>query len=301
MLETREEIKTKVEKMGATITGLENVPHIVQARPLFDFVGVDEDILKKLNQNDDDIFAGKGSHNVAVFPDGRIEDLKIVSSQYNLIQHLDAINSTLDHIPEEFKLDKIKVHVSPDGGRIWADFSSAKMIEIFPKDKLRFLATMQNSADTSKLYRMIARVMREVCTNGMEAPDSRFDQINIRKLHKGAIDMDSQIKGFFANMEENLAVVNAWKGYGEKKVAIPELESVFKMLEVGPRVQDEILNLELRGEKTSVKTLLDKNTLTAWNVYNSFTQRITDSDSLHSVKISNGQKVTQAFDDLIAA
>ena len=55
MLQVREEIKTKVKDLGATITGLDSVPTIVQGRPLFDFVGVESDILKNLGQSEDDL------------------------------------------------------------------------------------------------------------------------------------------------------------------------------------------------------------------------------------------------------
>jgi len=240
-------------------------------------------------------------HNIAIFPDGRVEGLKTVSGQYNLIQHLDAINVALDYVPPEFELDKIQIITSPNGGRIWANFSSKKLIEIFPKDKLRLLATLQNSADTSKVYRFLARIMRLICTNGMEAPDSRFDQVNIRKLHKGTMDLDSQVKTFFDNMEANFEAIDVWKGYADKKINTPQLDDVFTMLEAGPRVQEEILSLTMRGENTSVQTLLQGDKLNAWNVYNAFTQRLTDSDSLESVKIEKGQKLTKAFDELIAA
>jgi len=295
----RTEIRTKVENLGATISGLEIVPWIVQARPLFDFEGVDPNCLQKLGKREDDLFQGAGLHNVAVFPDGRVEGLKTVSEQYQLIQHLDAINSTLDFVPAEFELEKVQILTSPDGGRVWAKFMSKNNIEILPGDSLKFQATLQNSADTSKVYRMLSQVLRLVCTNGLMLPDKRFDQASIKKIHKGNMELGDQVKVFFGSMKENLEAVSVWKKYAEKKFGIPELEEIFDSLNSGPRVQEEILGLTMRGENTSVNTLLQNGNLNAWNVYGAFTQRLTDSDSLETVKINQGLKISEAFDKMI--
>lgn len=299
MESVKAEIMAKVERHGASITGLEKVPWIVQARPLFDFEGVDPQCLKNLGKREDDLFEGYGLHNVAVFPDGRVEGLKTVSEQYQLVQHLDAINSTLDHIPPEFGLNKVQVITSPDGGRIWAKFCSKDNIEILPGDELTFQATLQNSADTSKVYRMLSQVLRLVCTNGLMVPDKRFDQVSIKKIHKGNMEIGDQVQTFFDNMDENLKAVGMWKRYANMKMETPQLEEVFDKLKSGPRVQDEILGLTLRGERTSVNHLLQNGNLNAWNVYGAFTQRLTDSDSLETVKINQGIKISEVFDEIV--
>jgi len=301
MENVREEIMEKCEKKGVKISGLNKVPIIVQGRPLFDFGGVETSLLKKYNQDPDDLFMGNGFHNIALHPNGRIEGLKTVSKQYKLVQHLDAINKSLDHIPDEFELKDINVDTSPSGGKIWATFNSERKTEIKVGDLVSLQGMLQNSCDTSKLYRMMLKAMRLVCTNSMVAPDSRFNHQTVRKLHKGGLNLDQQIKGFFENMEENIAAIDGWKKYTEKQLKAPDLEKVFTQLEVGPRVQEELLNTPLRGGEGTISNLLSQNQLTAWDLYNSFTQRITDSESVESTKIESGIKVSEYFDGLLAA
>ena len=206
----KEEIMAKAKVMNTEIIGLEEVPFIVQGRPLFDFEGVDTKTLSQLNQNTEDLFAASGLMNVAVFPDGRVEGLKTVSSQYNLLQHLDAINLALDFIPPEFQLKKIDISTSPTGGRMWSTMESALSEEIVPGDKIKFQVTMQNSADTSKVLRFVAGAMREICTNGMVSPDKRFKSMNLTKLHKSGLDFARDCKGFFENMDDSYKSLGNW-------------------------------------------------------------------------------------------
>jgi len=301
MENVKNEILEKCDKKGVKISGLEQVPTIIQGRPLFDFAGVETDLLKNLGQDPDDLFEATGKFNIAVFPDGRVEGLKTVSKQYKLVQHLDAINKTIDYVPDGFDLKDINVNTSLDGGRTWATFNSKKKTEIKKGDLVSLQATMQNSCDTSKLYRMMLRAMRLVCSNGMVAPDSRFDHQTVRKLHKGSLNLENQISGFFENMEQNIAAIDGWKKYTQKSLKAPDIDTIFQQMEVGPRVQEELLTTSLRGQATNVQSLLDQNELTAWDLYNSFTQRITDSDSVESAKIEAGGKVSAYFDRMLAA
>jgi len=300
MEKIRAEIKAKAAKMNIKVIGLEEVPWIVQGRPLFDFEGVDFMTLKQLNQNTEDLFAASGLMNVAIFSDGRVEGLKTVSSQYNLLQHLNAINLSMDFIPPEFQLEKIDIKTSPTGGRMWATMESALSEEIIPGDKIKFQATMQNSADTSKVLRFVAGAYRLVCSNGMVSPDNRFESLSVNKLHKSGLDFKKDCQGFFENVDKSFASVSEWKKYAAMGLTQPAMEDVFKKLSAGPRVQEEILSLEMRGQETTPRILLAENKLTAWDLYNAFTQRITDSESLESVKIENGTHLSRVFDKIMA-
>lgn len=301
MKHLREEILEKAEKMNVKVSGLDDIPYIVQGRPLFDFTGVDKSVLDEYGHSENDLWASHGLHNIAIFPDGRVESLKTVSKQYKLVQHLEAINLSMDFVPEEFQLETVNVSSSYDGGRIWAKFMSKRKTEIKKGDMVQLQATLQNSCDTTKVYRMISQAYRLVCSNGMVAPDTRFDSNKIRKLHKGGLHLETQVKEFFGDVESSISAIDHWKKYTEKEIKVPELESVFQELELGPRIQEEILNTSLRGENTTIQLLLDERRLSAWDLYNSFSQRITDSNSSESVKIEQGEKISRFFDELIAA
>ena len=301
MLNVRNNIMDRAASMSVEINGLDEVPWIVQGRPLFDFEGIEEETLSALGQNTEDLFLGAGKMNIAVFPNGKVEGLKIVSNQYNLLQHLDAINLALNNVPKAFQLEKIDIKTSPDGGRLWATMESGLSEEIVPGDKIKFRAVLQNSADTTKVMRFLAGAFRLVCSNGMVIPDSRFKHMDIKKAHKGSLDFEKDVAGFFGNMEASFEAVGYWKKYAQTKLDTPKLEDVFQMLECGPRVQEEIKSIPLRGQNTTLDQLINSGSSTLWDGYNAFTQRITDSDSLEAVKIDNGIKVTKAFDKMVMA
>lgn len=301
MENVRSQIEKKAEAMNVKIKGLDDIPWIVQGRQLFDFDGVDSRVLRELGQTTEDLFQAAGIMNIAVFPDGHVNGLKAVSKQYNLLQHLDAINIALDHVPSEFQLESIDINTSPDGGRVWAKMRSGLSEEIVPGDKIKFIATLQNSADTSKVMRFVAGAHRLVCDNGMTVPDSRFGKIGIKKLHKSGLNFKKDCAGFFENMQGTYEAIGTWKEYADHKLTAPALEDVFKALKVGPRVQDEVKSLSLRGQSDNLNSLLNGGNLTAWDAYNAFSQRITDSNSLDSVKMDNGAKLSEIFDEIIAA
>jgi len=298
---TNNMIMEKAEKTGVKISGLDSVPLIIQGRPLFDFGDVDETILKNYGQDPDDLFMGKGLFNIALHPNGRVAGLKSVSKQYKVVQHNEAIWKLFDTLPEAFQLEKINIETTSDGGRCFAQFQSGISTEIKKGDKIQYRATMENSADTSKRYWLAGGAWRQICSNGMMAPDRRIERITSRKLHKGGLSLSAEVNAFLDNLEDSIESMSVWKTYAEKSLKAPDIETVFQQLEVGPRVQEELLNIPLRGGEGSVQTLLNQNQLTAWDLYNSFTQRITDSDTIESTKIANGNKVSHYFDKFLEA
>ena len=296
-----EMIMEKADKMNIKVTGLNKVPTIIQGRPLFDFEGADVDLLKKFGQDPEDIFQASGMFNIALHPDGRVEGLKTVSSQYKVIQHNEAIWKMFEGIPELYELKNIDINTTNDGGSCVAYFKSQKGIEIKPGDEIFPRTVLKNSADASVRLMVNSAMWRLVCSNGMMAPDSRFESITSKKLHKGSLDLDAEIEKYISSIENNIEEMGLWSQYAQKQLKAPDIDTIFQQLQVGPRVQEELLTATLRGEGVSPQTLIDTNKLTGWDFYNSFTQRITDSESTESTKIENGIKVSNVFDQYILA
>lgn len=300
MLEAITKIQEMAEAGNVKVTGLDDIPYIVQGRPLFDFAGIDKDTLSAFGQTEDDLYQADGNFNIALFPDGRVEGLKIVSDQYQVVQHYDAILGVFENLPEHFDLQSLEIGTNPSGGRCFAKFTSGQSIEVDEGDKINYQLLMENSGDTSKRLSLKGGAWRLICSNGMRIPDNRIEQVVTKKLHKGSLSLKGEILSFMEIMDESIESMGMWKEYVNKKITAPQLEEVFTALEVGPRVQDELLELGLRGDNTSVQNELQNNRLTAWNLYNAFTQRITDSEALESVKTENGNKVAKYFDSLVA-
>lgn len=299
MLQAQTKLAELGQEQNVKITGLENIPHIVQGRPLFDLAGVNQQVVKGFGQNSDDLFMGNGLHNIALFPDGTVEGLKTVSAQYKVLQHDEAILKMMQELPEKFDLQSLDIGISPNGGKCFAKFTSGHSIEVKEGDQINYQILMENSADTSKRFSITGGAWRLICSNGLKVPDNRIEQIGEKKLHKGTLSLCGEIENFLGTLEDSIAAMGYWKDYAKKTLSAPQLEEVFAALEVGPRVQEEILELGLRGDNTSVQNELQNKRLTVWNLYNAFTQRITDSEALESVKIEKGEKVAKYFDTLV--
>jgi hypothetical protein len=234
--------------------------------------------------------------NIALHPDGRVEGLKTVSKQYQVVQHNEAIWKLFDSLPEMYETDTLDIYTSIDGGNCVAYFQSKNGIEIKKGDVVFPRTCMKNSANATVRFMVKSAMWRLLCSNGMMGPDSRFAQVSSRKLHKGSLDLDKEIGKYVSNIESDIEAMGLWSQYAQKSLKAPDIDTIFERLQVGPRVQEELLTSPLRGQGASVKSLLDSNSLTGWDFYNSFTQRITDSDSAEAVKIENGIKVSNVFD-----
>jgi len=287
MLESIERVMDKADKAGIKISGMEKIPEIVQGRVLFDI-------------GDENYYQGSGLMNVAIFPDGEVQDLKVVSDQYQIVQHSDAILNLFNAVPDDVGIREIDVTLSPNGGRCFAKFTTDFEVEVKKDDLLRYQFLLENSADTTRTLNLLGGAWQMICGNGLIIPDNRIEQIGSgRKLHKNNLSLDGEIANFIKIMGASVQSMDAWKNYAKKSLGIPDLADVFERLEVGPRVQEELMELELRGQSTTVRNQLENNRLDAWELYSAFTQRITDSEALESVKAKNGDKVSRYFDNLV--
>lgn len=291
-----EMIQEKADKLNVKVTGLNKIPTIIQGRPLFDFEGADVEMLAKYGQDSEDIFAAQGKFNIALHPDGRVEGLKTVSKQYQVVQHGEAIWKLFNGLPEMYEMDTLDIYTSLDGGNCVAYIKSKNGIEIKPGDTVFPRICMKNSANATVRLLIKSSMWRLLCSNGMMGPDSRFAQVTSRKLHKGSLDLDREVGKYVENIENDIEAMGLWSQYAQKSLKAPDIDTIFERLQIGPRVQEELLTTSLRGQGTNVKGLLESNSLTGWDLYNSFTQRITDSDSTETTKIENGIRVSNVFD-----
>lgn len=302
LTETREKILEYANKKKISISekDVHGIPYIVQARPLFDYDGTDPAILKALGLSADDLFASEGLFNTAVFPDGRVEGLRIMSDQYQVVQHDETLLYILEHMPDDIGIESVDLHISGNGGRFNAHLKTKIYTEIVKGDKIFFRVSVDNSADGTHLLKLRHGAWRQWCSNGASMPDKRFKREFIRRLHKTNLDIDETFANFIQTMESVPAALDGWKRYAKKSLKAPDLEGLFEELEVGPRVQTELMETTLRGDEVTPQLLLENKNLTAWNMFNAFTQRITDSTSEESVKVANNIQVSRTFERLVA-
>jgi hypothetical protein len=237
--------------------------------------------------------------NTALFPDGRVEDLSVVTDQYCLVQHDQAIWELFSSLKENVGIKQIDVKVMPNGGKVVAKFTTDVQVEVKKGDPVVYQALLINSADGTTSLNIQGGAWRLICSNGMVIPDSRVEQIGQRRLHKGTLSLEDEVSTFIKTMETSVESIGVWKEYTKKRLSTDEVEGIFEKLEIGPRVKEELLELELRGEGHSLGNLIQDKKVKAWDMYNAITQRITDSDSLESVKVKNTEKITKVFDSLV--
>lgn len=306
MTDTRKMIQDLAADMGVSVKGLDKVPFIIKGCPAVSFHKNDPGLLRMMGIDPDDIFEGQGFYNTAIFPATktkgfRIEPLRIVSDQYKLIQHDEMVLNVMKSLPTNLGVSAIDIQTTRDGGKCYARFKTNKSAEIIPGDIIEFRVGASNSVDATALFKMWHEAYRQWCKNGAMAPDSRFKSYNTRRLHKGGLELGDEIKNFVGSLDQAQEVIDGWKKYAKVKLTAPDLEKVFEELEVGPRVQDELMSTELRGDNATPTLLLENKNLTAWNMFNAFTQRITDSKSEELVKAEQGLKTSEVFERFVNA
>lgn len=296
----KEQLLELAEKKKVKISGLGSVPlTVLQVKPAASLHNIDQSILDAYGLDQDDLFEAEGFMNTAIFPGGRVVPLRIVSNQYKLVQHDEMILEVFQSIPDNMGVHEIQIDTTWSGSRCFVKFKTDKSTEIIPGDIIEFRISAANSVDGSMMFNLHQGAYRQWCSNGAMTPDSRFKKIKSKRLHKTGLELGAEIGRFVASLDQAQAAMEGWKKYTKVKLGAPDLDSVFKQLNVGPRVKDELMETELKGDETTPKALLENKNLTAWNMYNAFTQRITHGKSDEGVKIEKGLAVSSVFEHIV--
>jgi len=197
----------------------------------------------------------------------------IVSKDYKLLRHEDAVQRIESTINENLELGKHKTDTEfyNDGARMQRIYRFYEIpVEIKPGDTINPELQLFNSYDTSWPFIVILGAYRVVCSNGLVVGEK---YLHLRKRH--VYDFDQMdIKEQVATALKRLKLqTNQWKKWTDRQLTEKVYENVIKTMKFGKKAIEVI---EKRtAHETEEYTDYGFPILTLWIFYNVLTWYIT--------------------------
>jgi len=223
--------------------------------------------------------------------------LGVVSREYKLVRHEEAIFNVLDAFAKNGlpKVAPVNIRMADAGARMYAEFRFKQEMELGfsavenPKvgDIIAPGFKICNSYDRSLKYGLSAYVLRLVCTNGMTVADSLYAE---NKRHVKNFEIEALVNRFIEKFENfDRKVLPHVVALSQQEVNPAVLQE--RLNDVPGFMQDETLNYleknnfvkfnEVEGE-TEVDMVKK---MSSWDLLNSFTYVLS-----HSVSVSEGRR-----------
>jgi len=189
--------------------------------------------------------------------------ISVVSDQYKLITHADALHVTQGFM-SRFGDVKPVYNLEKDGARLLATYTFKNQLITVPKvnDTVALRITVINSYDraTSLTYKIGAMVLR--CLNGMTAPRGEFD---LRFRHTTGLE-DIVLPEPDLVFDAFNAAGRSWQRMSEDEIS-PRKRSF---------IIEQAMSLQVVSKKSMVVNQAEyDSSTTMWALYNAFTYSIT--------------------------
>jgi len=228
------------------------------------------------------------------------QSLGVVSREYNLITHQEAIFQVLEGFNKQGlpKVEPVNVRMSAGGARMWAEFRFVqKKLELdlgsaVENPKIGDIVApgfkIANSYDRSIRYGLSAFLLRLICTNGVTVTEHLYSE---SRKHFGNLEIPELVSHFinqFGNFEKEVfpAIVSL------NKQLISPVGLQKELNKVPGWLQDETLDyldkhkfikFESNNGDTEVEMVKEMN---SWNLLNSYTYVLSHSENVSEEKRS---------------
>jgi hypothetical protein len=197
----------------------------------------------------------------------------IVSKDYKLIRHEDAVQRIESTIDENLKLGKYKTSTEfyNDGGRMRMIYRFyEKSVEIKKGDTLNPELHLFNSYDTTWPFIVIIGAFRFVCANGLVVGDKYLYLRKRHVYHFDQMDINEQVSTALKRFK--LQAIQ-WKKWTDRQLTEKTYENVMKTMKFGKKAMEVI---EKRATHEA-KDYTDKGfpIMNLWIFYNVLTWYIT--------------------------
>ncbi len=242
----------------------------------------------------EELFNSKGSDTGFdnVFHARTGESLGVVSREYNLVTHQEAVFNVIDTFKKNGLpgVEPVHVRMSGGGARMYAEFKFKQEIELgiasIENPKIGDLIApgfkITNSYDRSIKYELSAHILRLICTNGATVSELLYSE---QRRHVKNLNIQQMVEGFMEKFENF-----------DKKV-LPQVVALSQQ-KVNPVVLQEHLNdvpgfmqdeaLEYLEQRKFVKFIDNEGEteiemvrkMNSWDLLNTFTFVLSHSDNM---------------------
>lgn len=223
------------------------------------------------------------------------EVLGVVSPDYKVVTHKEALDKTLSVVEQFEDLRFHSLQTTKGGARMYAKFESEKEYLIGRTDKnepdnIKLNLILTNSYDGLLRYGFIIGAYRLVCKNGLRVGKDLFA---VRRKHTAGLNIDNiMYQARKAVRYFNDTVLPNWKNMSNKRVIVE------KALE---ELKDKVSHTL---HKDVSERLTGKREMTMWDLYNEFTWTLSHEEKYQKSLERNEhkhRKLARAFESLAVA
>ena len=230
------------------------------------------------------------------------EEYGIISKEYHVVTHEEAIASLIDVLPEfpEYGEPEIKTKFIGNGAkmRVVIDFPEAPTITVAKNDPVRVRITGQNSYDLQWEYSVGVEGYVQVCSNGMMGWEA-LEKYN--KKHNSTLMLDQSRFVLGNAMQAFSEQTEIWKLWSTQKLPVATFQHVIDGLPFGERHTEKLMELPIIQKKDTLKNLGTKGKATLWDVNLAATQFLTHEVESEKVKVDKGKEVAKFLSSIAKA
>ena len=234
---------------------------------------------------------------IGTFPDDTEKvpyEYGIISKQYNVVTHEEAIKSMIDILPDfpEFGQPKYSIRIFDDGAKMKfnVDFPEIDTTDIAENDPVAMRLTGQNSYDLAWEYRFAIEAFMLICSNGLMG----FQKLGgYNNRHKNSLNLDysgNVVAGAMGAFSEQTKI---WKTWADKQLGVTEFKEIVDGLPFGRRHTQEILELPIIQKDVTLKELGMSGKVSLWDVNLAASQFLTHEVESEMVKADKGEKLAK--------
>lgn len=278
----------------------ETIQEVREMFPTVAFPDVEEQMIAHYSRGTDlknaTLMTGK-SILIGTFPDDEQKiphEFGIISPQYNVVTHEEAIKTTLDTLKDfpEFGEPDFNIKVLSSGARMryTIDFPEVKSVPITVGDPVGIRLAGKNGYDLLWEYVVSTEAAALVCLNGLIGYEM-LEKYSCR--HKSTLNLDYSGTVIAGSMTAFSEQTEVWKRWASKQLGTTEFKEIIEGLPFGSRHTDQILELPIIQKDTTLKALGQKGKATLWDTNLAVTQFLTHEVESEIVTIEKGEKVAK--------
>jgi len=230
-----------------------------------------------------------------------------VSKQYKIVPHEIALHNLVQEMTDhgidlkEYGEPIITPTLHADGGRLQIQIAFPDAVHTVKTEnhakgrKIHPKATLWNSYDLSKGFRVSFEGIDEVCTNGMVGYKIQFAT---NKKHRLNLDVTKQMAALPDGLKAFSEQVNVWQDWAKQRLSRLEAMAVVDALPFGEKHQEKILALPEVGTGETLDEWLKGDDVNLYRLNGIATQFLTHEVESEMVRVDKGPKIAKVFHNI---
>ena len=202
------------------------------------------------------------------------DTFSIVSNNYKLVKHEEALETVIDAVDshQEFGKYEVDTQLLNNGAKMKTKIRFPEVeYDIGGGDLINPTIEVKNSYDAGWQYEIRFGAFRLVCSNGLVI-GKQF--VHYLKRHTQSLDQEKVKQVLIAGMEEFSEQTELWKTWVDQVTTATEYEQVMTEMDFSKK-DSEAIHEEVEANSNIIQDNLKRKTLSKWVLYNILTAYVT--------------------------